>query len=507
MPPAVRSGDWWREWDALEARRPRLSIIVPLYNERHLVGELLSRILESPARSWVDFEILVVDDGSTDGSRELVREIAAREPAIRVLEQPENQGKGSAVRRGIAEAAGDLILFQDADLEYDPRDYDRLLKPFFEDGADAVYGSRFASSERRRVLYFRHSLGNRLITFMSNWFTDLNLTDVETCYKMIRAPLLKSIPLRSNDFRLEIEITAKLSKRGCRIFEVPVSYVGRTYQEGKKIGWRDGFRALTGILKYWLIDDLYTDDAFGGQILHTLERTRRFNRWMVSRVLPDVGHRVLEIGAGIGNITGFVLPRDEYVASDINPNYLHYLHNFAAGKPYLSVAQVNLDQPGDFERLRGRFDTVICLNVLEHVKNPNAALENLFSALAPGGRALLYVPRGQALYGALDDALGHRCRYNPGMLRQEVEAAGFEVERIEGFNRASVPGWWINGKLLKRRRFSRLQLKIVDMLVPALKLVDRALPWPGLGLFCVARKPTSSAPQQELPVEEISAAG
>jgi glycosyltransferase involved in cell wall biosynthesis/phospholipid N-methyltransferase len=487
------SAAWWRQSGWGETRRPRLSIIVPLYNERHLIEELLRRILASPARSRVDFEILVVDDGSTDGSGDLVRSIAAREKAIRLLEQPENQGKGAAVRSGIAAASGDLILIQDADLEYDPRDYDKLLQPFFEDGADVVYGSRFASSERRRVLYFRHALGNRFITFMSNWFTDLNLTDVETCYKLLRAPLLKSIPLRSNDFRLEVEITAKIAKRGCRIFEVPISYVGRTYQEGKKIGWVDGFRALLGILKYWLIDDLYTDDVFGGQILHSLERTRRFNRWMVSRILPDVGHRVLEIGAGIGNITGFILPRDEYVATDINANYLHYLANFAAGKPYLSVAHADLDEPADFEALAGRFDTVLCLNVLEHVPDPERALNNLFSALAPGGRALIYVPRGQALYGTLDEALGHRCRYSPDSLRREVEAAGFEIERFEGFNRASVPGWWINGKLLRRQHFSRMQLKMVDLMVPLLRVVDRLLPWPGLGIFCVARKPQVGA--------------
>jgi len=480
---------WWRESGWGPGRRLLLSIIVPLYNERYLVAELLRRILASPARSEVEFEVLVVDDGSTDGSADLVRQISRDEAAIHLIEVPQNQGKGAAVRRGIAAATGDLIMVQDADLEYDPRDYGKLLKPFFEDGADVVYGSRFAASDRRRVLYFRHALGNRFLTFLSNWFTDLNLTDVETCYKVFRAPLLKSIPLRSNDFRLEVEITAKIAKRGCRIFEVPVSYVGRTYQEGKKIGWRDGFRAVRGILKYWLIDDLYTDDAFGGQILHTLERTRRFNRWMVSRILPDVGHRVLEIGAGIGNITTFILPRDDYLATDVNANYLHYLNNFAAGKPYLSVARVDLESSRDFEPLTGRFDTVICLNVLEHVGDPDQALANLFSALAPGGRALIYVPRGQALYGTLDEALGHRCRYSRKMLRREMENAGFEVERIEGFNRASAPGWWLNGRLLRRQRFSRLQLKAVDVMVPALKIVDRVLPWPGLGLFCVARKP------------------
>ncbi|MGH9379030.1 MAG: glycosyltransferase [Thermoanaerobaculia bacterium] len=487
-----RAPAWWRgSRPGEEGRRPLLSVVVPLYNERYLVGELLRRILETPARDDVKLEILVVDDGSTDGSGEIVSRLAADHPEIRLLAQPENRGKGAAVRRGIREAQGDLILIQDADLEYDPRDYGRLLKPVFEDGADAVYGSRFLAAERRRVLYFRHTLGNRLITFLSNWFTDLNLTDVETCYKLVRAPLLKSIPLRSNDFRLEIELTAKLAKRHCAIFEVPISYVGRTYQEGKKIGWRDGFKALGAILRHWLVDDLYQRDAWGGQILHSLERTRRFNRWMVRQILPDVARRVLEIGAGIGNITAHVLPRERYLATDVNADYLHYLSNFAAGKPYLEVARVDLERAQDFADLAGRFDTVICLNVLEHVTDPDRCLRNLVPVLEPGGKLLLYVPAGQRLYGTLDEALGHRCRYSRATLRREMEAAGLVVERMEGFNRFSVPGWWLNGKVLKRRNFSRWQLKLVDLLVPLLRRVDRLLPWPGLGLFCVARKSLS----------------
>lgn len=485
-----RARAWWRGRSPEEGgSRPLLSIVVPLYNERYLIAELLRRVLEAPAHRDVDFDILVVDDGSTDGSGEIVARMAAENPQIRLLVQPENRGKGAAVRRGIQEARGDMILIQDADLEYDPRDYGRLLRPVFEDGADAVYGSRFLAADRRRVLYFRHTLGNRLITFLSNLFTDLNLTDVETCYKLVRAPLLKSIPLRSNDFRLEIELTAKLAKRNSAIFEVPISYVGRTYQEGKKIGWRDGFKALGAILRHWAVDDLYRQDAWGGQILHTLERTRRFNRWMVDQLLPDAGRRVLEIGAGIGNVTLNVLPRDRYLATDVNPNYLHYLSNLATGKPYLDVAKVDVERPEDFAGLVGGFDTVICLNVLEHVADPAQALANLVSALAPGGRLLLYVPAGQGLYGSLDEALGHRCRYSRAMLRREIETAGLVVERLQGFNRFSVPGWWINGKLLRRRNFSRLQLKLVDVLVPVLRRVDRIFPWRGLGLFCVARKP------------------
>jgi glycosyltransferase involved in cell wall biosynthesis len=471
-----------------------VTVVIPVYNERFLVRESIGRVLAA-APSWEGVsrvEVLVVEDGSRDGTREVLREYAATEPRIRLIEHPHNMGKGAAVRTGIGEATGDLIVFHDADLEYDPRDLGRLIRPFIEDGADVVYGSRFASADRRRVLYYRHTLGNRLITFLSDLATDLNLSDVETCYKMFRASLLKSLPLRSNDFRLEIEVTAKIAKRNARIFEVPISYMGRTYREGKKIGWRDGFKALWAIAKYKVIDDLYSDDAWGGAILHNLERAQRFNRWMAEAIGPHVGQRVLEIGAGIGNLTTWLLPRERYLASDINPNYLQYLRNFAYGKPYLEVGRVDLEDPACFEPLEGQFDTVVCLNVLEHVRDPLVALRNMWSALAPGGRLVLYVPQGQGLYSSLDDALGHRCRYDPQMLIGELEKTGFAVDQWRHFNRASVPAWWWNGKVLRRRDFSRLQLKGFDVFVPLLRRVDSVIPWKGLGLIAVAHKPAGA---------------
>jgi glycosyltransferase involved in cell wall biosynthesis len=236
------------------ARGLKLSVVIPVYNERFLVRELVERVLAVSLPEIGELEVILVDDGSRDGSTEILRQLAARHPdRVRLFEQ-ENRGKGAALSRGIAAATGDLIVFQDADLEYDPRDYARLIRPFLEDGADVVYGSRFLPSERRRVLYYRHALGNRLLTALSNWFTDLGLTDVETCYKMFRAPLLKSIPIRSRGFSIEPEVTAKIAKREARVFEVPVSYLGRTYREGKKIGWRDGLKAILVLVRYRLRD-------------------------------------------------------------------------------------------------------------------------------------------------------------------------------------------------------------------------------------------------------------
>lgn len=467
----------------------KLSVVIPVYNERFLVRELVQRVLSVQVPGIRDLEVVIVDDGSKDGTRDILRELAAAHPeSIRYIEHEKNGGKGAAIRTGIANTTGDLIVFQDADLEYDPRDYARLVRPFLEDGADVVYGSRFLPSERRRVLYHRHSMGNRFLTSLSNWFTDLNLTDMETCYKMFRAPLLKSIPIRSNDFAMEPEITAKIAKREARVFEVPISYLGRTYREGKKIGWKDGFKALRAMMKYWLVDDVYAEDEYGSHILHSLERAQRFNRWMAESIAPHVGARVLEIGAGIGNITTWLLPRDLYVASDINPHYLHYLRNFSLGKPYVQVDRIDLEDASCFEPWQGKFDTVVCLNVLEHVRDPLVSLRNMASALEPGGRLVLYVPQGQQLYSSLDEVLGHRCRYSREMLEQELRATGFEIESFRDFNHFAIPGWWLNGKVMKRRHFSRSQLKVFNMVVPVIRRLDPLVPGRGLGLIVVARK-------------------
>ncbi len=461
---------------------------MPAYNEQATIRTIVARVLAVDLGP-VDKELVIVDDGSKDGTRDILRELAAAHPqSIRYIEHEKNGGKGAALRTGIAHTTGDLVVFQDADLEYDPRDYARLVRPFLEDGADVVYGSRFLPSERRRVLYHRHSVGNRFLTGLSNWFTDLDLTDMETCYKMFRASLLKSIPIRSNDFAIEPEITAKIAKRECRVFEVPISYLGRTYREGKKIGWKDGFKALRAMTKYWFMDDLYAEDEYGSHILHSLERAQRFNRWMAESIAPHVGARVLEIGAGIGNITTWLLPRDLYVASDINPHYLHYLRNFSLGKPYLQVDRIDLEDAACFTPWQGRFDTVVCLNVLEHVRDPLLSLRNMASALQPGGRLVLYVPQGQHLYSSLDEVLGHRCRYSREMLSEELRATGFEIESFSDFNHFAIPGWWLNGKILKRRHFSRSQLKIFNMVVPVIPRIDPLVPGRGLGVIAVARK-------------------
>ena len=466
----------------------RLSVIVPVYNERHVVEASLQRVLILEHELISSMEVIVVDDCSTDGSSEVLRRLAAEDERIILLRHEENQGKGAAVRTAIAEATGDITIIHDADLEYNPEDIPSLLVPFAQESADAVFGSRYLSAAYRRALMHRHTLVNRTLTFICNWFTDLNLTDLETGYKAINTALLKSMPLRSNDFRFEVEITFKLAKRRARIFEAPIRYVPRSYGEGKKIFKRDGLRALGAIFRFWLIDDIYKEDEYGSHILVEIEHARRFNLWMGDTLRPYLGDRVLEIGAGIATLTNQFIPRELYVASDINPNYLHYLRSYSLSKPYMRVMKIDASKPGDFRGLEERFDTVLMVNVLEHVPDEQEALKNLWSVLEPGGRVVVLVPEHPALYGTLDEALEHRERYVAEGLRRSLTDAGFEVERIFDFNRVAVPGWWLNGRLLRRKNFSRVQLKGLDTAMPILRRIDHLWPWRGLSLIGIGVK-------------------
>src|SRR5438874_3531027 len=478
---------------------PVLSVIVPCYNERATIAELLRRVREVP----IDKEIIVIDDVSTDGSAGVVAALAKQYPEIRHVFQPVNQGKGAAIRRGIDEARGDIVVIQDADLEYDPDEYPKLIQPIVDGHADVVFGSRFAGYPRRVMLYW-HRLGNTFLTFLSNATTNLDLTDMETCYKVFRRDVIQSINLRSNRFGIEPEITAKVAKRGYRVFEVPISYYGRDYWEGKKINWKDGFSAIWTILKYGLFDDPESEPPTY-QTIGRLDRLRRYNKWIWERVQPFVGQRVLEVGAGSGTMTRFLYGRELIVTTDKERPYIDRLRNAFRRRPGIIVERLDLDNDDALDLSRYAFDTVLCINVLEHTADDAAALRRANQLLQPGGRIVVFVPAGKDLYGSLDRGVGHQRRYEKDELMEKLRQAEFEVEEVAFQNEIARLAWWLNSRVLNRQGLPSAQSRIFDRLVPMLKTLEGDRPSSGLSLIAVGRK--AGAPAAVKGEEAFAAVG
>ena len=470
-----------------------LSVVIPAYNEQSTVVDLLNRVLAQPAVG----EVIVVNDGSGDATAEQVRTVD--DDRVRLIDQPFNMGKGAALRRGFIEATLPYVIVQDADLEYDPNEYPRLLAPLLDGRADVVYGSRFAGGAERRVLFFWHSLGNKLLTLLSNMTTDLNLSDMETCYKIFRREVIQSIEINEDRFGFEPEITAKLARANWRIYEVSVSYDGRTYDEGKKIGWRDGVRAVYCIARYskplarfstkpavdGLVDEV--DDELTAT-LHNLDSATNYADWVVGHFSEHLSGTVVEIGAGTGTMTERLEPLAErLVASDLSPARIADLHRRFDGNPKVDIVE------GDAASVMsgGSYDGVVMINVLEHLGDDKGELEGIRKGLRPGGVVAIFVPAHAALYSEFDRRVGHFRRYSRSTLGTVLARAGFEIVDIRYVNQPGAIAWWLLAKTLRRTPTSGLFVKLYDTYaIPVIgKLEANRRPSFGQSLVAVGRAP------------------
>ncbi len=464
----------------------KLSIVIPVYNEIHTIEEILRQVRALP----LDLEIIVVDDGSTDGTREVLRALDV--PEIQVFFHEKNLGKGGALNTAFGHTTGDIVVIQDADLEYLPEEIPKLIEPILRGKADVVYGSRFLGA--RRVFMFSHLLGNKILTLLTNILYNTTLTDMETCYKAFRGDVARSLNLRARDFGCEPEMTAKVFRRDLRVYEIPISYDGRSYAEGKKITWRDGVKAV-----YWLLRCRFTVDNVGHETLRRMAATDGYSRLIVERIQGHVGQRVLEVGSGLGNISGHLSRRELLVVSDITDAYLEKLQRRFAGNSRVRVVRYDLNE-GTRNDLRDlELDTIICLNVLEHIEDDGAALRGLAGMLKPHGRLILLVPAHPRLYSPLDRHLDHFRRYRRRDLHALLEHSGFTIKRSFHFNMLGALGWWFNGRLLRRKILPGGQLRLFNMVAKLLRVEALFRPPFGLSLVITASRRTNVEPEAPSP--------
>ncbi|MCX7919875.1 MAG: glycosyltransferase [bacterium] len=454
----------------------KLSVVIPVYNEINTIEEILHRVQQVP----IEKEIIVVDDGSTDGTRDILKRIKADN--IKVIFHERNLGKGAALQTGFSQVTGDIVIIQDADLEYYPDEYPQLIELIEQGKADVVYGSRFLG--RHRVFLFSHYLGNLILNFLTNFLYNTNLTDMETCYKAFRREVIQGAKFKSKSFGFEPEFTAYIFRKRYRVYEVPISYDGRGYDEGKKITWKDGFIAL-----YWLIrgrmSRLHREQAE----LYKLTRLKNYTKSVYSHIEKYLGQRILELGAGLGNYTRLMLGKERVVASDISSTFLVELKRRIVENDRVKIIQYNvIDSPSE-ELKKERFDTILCLNVLEHIQDDITALKNIAELMDDNSRLIIQVPALSWLLGRLDIELNHYRRYQKEELVLKLNQSGFTVEHIQYYNVFGVFAWWLNSVVLRRKSLPGIQLRIFNFMLPLFDWIEAQIQLPlGASLIAIAKK-------------------
>ena len=475
-----------------------LSVVVPCFNEEATAEQSIRRLLQQP----FVLEVIAVDDHSDDATPEVLSRID--DPRVRVIRHERNMGKGAALRTGFAATQGPFVGIHDADLEYDPADLGRLLKPLLDGQADVVYGSRFLTTEAHRVLYFWHSVGNKFLTLFSNMMTNLNLTDMETCYKVFRKDVLDRFTIEEDRFGVEPELTAKVAALGCRVFEIGISYHGRSYAEGKKIGWRDGMRAVTAVTKHSLgarlserrkrrrpseFDDADMELA---DTLESLEDAGNYVMWIGDQVRPYVNGRTLEVGAGHGTFSELLADwSTDLVITDPSARAVEMLRERHASRPGVTVECADLDHATEL----GAFDTIVLINVLEHIEDDEKALLRLAGALNPGGHLFLLVPAFELLYSDFDRRIGHHRRYRIAQLRRAVTDAGFEPHSTYYMNSIGFVAWLVTARLAGARPTRPGLIRKYDrVVVPVIRAFESVVRPPfGQSVVSIGRRPGDAA--------------
>ncbi len=473
-----------------------VSVIVPALNEQATIAACLARVLDQPFVA----EVIVVDDGSEDNTAAIVA--GFEDSRVRLLSHRVNRGKGASIRTAVPLCTAAFIAIQDADLEYDPVDLGRLLGPLESGEADVVYGSRFLPTGARRALYFWHSMGNKALTLACNMASNLNLTDMETCYKVFRRECLQSLVLEEDRFGIEPELTIKAAAAGFAVYEVGISYHGRTYDEGKKIGWKDGVSAIRCIVKYGVVENRrkgrkrrlqappHEQSRELQESLEDLKGVDNYYDWIVDLVEPYLGDRVLEVGAGVGTVSSRIGLRGRtVVAIEPDPRAFSELDDWARATPPHQAYSGTLSEASP--SLNGDFSSAVMVNVLEHIDNEVAELGLIRDHLRPGGHIAIWVPAHEALFARFDESVGHYRRYNKRRLAALADMAGLEVVELRYLNPVGAIGWMLTAKALRATPTDSALAGIFDKyVVPVTKRVESR--WEqrfGQSVLLIARKP------------------